>query len=218
MSIRTAEDELFSHWSLDRPGFVQDGVVSEEDYLQSSLKLLFVLKEVNDSNGGGWDLRDFVREGGRRQTWDNITRWVDGIRRLKEEIPWTEHAEVDEEKRCRVLKSIAVVNLKKSPGGHTTDSAALVKIATEDKDFLNRQLALYDPDVIICCGTSLLLHQLTSFCEKPKWRCTYRGVWFHEYKADKYIVSYVHPEARCSPPLLYYGLIDAMREINSQRP
>jgi len=213
MNIGTSEAELFSEWSAKRPGFVADGVVDENAYLQSSPKLLFVLKEVNDPDGGGWDLREFVRDGGRPQTWNNITRWVEGIRRLSDDVPWNELSEVDEERRCKTLRSIAAVNLKKSPGGHTTDSAALVKIAEEDRVFLTRQFSLYDPDVIICCGTSDPFHLLVQFCEQPQWRRTRRGVWFHEHKASKYVVAYSHPEARCASPLLYYGLVDAMREI-----
>jgi len=42
-----------------------------------------------------------MREGCRDQTWNNITRWVEGIRRLPQEIPWHELANVNEERRCR---------------------------------------------------------------------------------------------------------------------
>ncbi len=213
MSIRASEEELFAEWRAKRPGFVADGVADEDAYLQSSRKLLFVLKEVNDVDGGGWDLRKFVRDGGRAQTWNNITRWVEGIRRLTEDIPWNELAEIDEERRRDTLRTIAAINLKKSPGGHTTDLVALAKVAEEDKVLLNRQFSLYDPDVIVCCGTSDTFHLLVSLCAQPQWRCTHRGIWFHEYKAGKYIVAFSHPEARCAPSLLYYGLIDAMREI-----
>ena len=88
MSIRDSEEELFAEWRAKRPGFVSDGVVHEDTYLQSSRKLLFVLKEVNSPGVGDWDLRDFLKRGDRPQTWDNVTRWVEGIRRLTEDIPW----------------------------------------------------------------------------------------------------------------------------------
>lgn len=47
--------------------------------IDSDLKLMIILKEVNDRHGGGWDLRKFLRDGARDQTWNNITRWVRGI-------------------------------------------------------------------------------------------------------------------------------------------
>lgn len=213
MSISQSEENIFAEWRSKRPGFVSDGVVDEAAYLLSSRKLLFVLKEVNDPEGGGWDLRKILREEPRSQTWDNITRWVEGIRRISEDIAWQEFKDVDLARRCKALRSIATVNLKKSPGGHTTDHAELAKIAEEDKLYLNRQFALYTPDIIICCGTSDTFHWLVPICKQPQWQSTHRGIQFHEYSAGKFVVSYLHPSARCSPSILYYGLIDAIREI-----
>jgi hypothetical protein len=207
MSLRAMEEELFAEWRAKRPGFVADGVVAEDAYLQSEQKLLFILKEVNDPDGGDWDLREYLRNGGRSQTWNNITRWVEGIRRPSDDIPWSDLAEIDEERRRETLRSIAAVNLKKTPGGHTTDSPVLAKIAEQDKALLKRQLMLYDPDLIVCCGTSDTFHWLVSLEDEPQWKCTRRGVWFHEHKPGKYVVAYSHP-------LLYYGLVDAMREIS----
>jgi hypothetical protein len=217
MSIRTSEEKLFADWRVNRHGFVSDGVVDEDAYLTSCPKLLFVMKEVNDPDGGDWDLREFVRDGGRWQTWDNISRWVEGIRSLSEDIPWEKLEEVDAERRRRTLRSIAVMNLKKSPGGHTTDSGELAKVAEEDQEFLNKQFALYDADVTICCGTdtSNTFHGLISLGGQPQWKSTRRGTYFHEYRRRKFVVAYSHPEARVASPLLYYGLVDAMREVLS---
>lgn len=219
MGIREKEDELFREWKLKRPGLVADGVVNEDTYLASFPRLLFVLKEVNDTqDGGGWDLRDELKKGGRPQTWDNITRWVEGIRRLPEEIPWGELRDVDEERRCHALSSIAAINLKKSPGSHTADPVALSETAKEDRVFLNRQFAIYEPDLVICCGTSDLLHRLIDF-EPINWRQTRRGIWFHEIKTTKrFVVDYAHPMARVEPCLLYYGLMDAVREFLGSVP
>jgi hypothetical protein len=214
MNIRTAEDQLFAEWRMRRSGLVADGVVDESSYLQSTPKLLFVLKEVNDTGGGGWDLREFLRnDGGRVPTWDAITRWVVGIRRLPEDIPWCELDKITEVQRCATLKSIAAINLKKSPGGHTADDAAIAKVSGEDAAFLKKQCALYRADIIVCCGTGDQFHRVVSICELPEWRRTRRGVWFYEYESSKYVVSYAHPEARCASNFLYYGLIDAIREI-----
>ena len=80
MNITKQEFELFEQWKHSRSGFVFDGVVSECDYIKSNIKLCFVLKEVNDEGGGDWDLREFIQQGARPQTWDNITRWVKCIR------------------------------------------------------------------------------------------------------------------------------------------
>jgi len=102
--IKTKEDVLFAEWCQQRQGFVADGVVDEEVHKMSGIKLLFVLKEVNDPDGGGWDLRDLVREGGRAQTWDNVARWVHGVRNINNVPNWDFYSEIDESFRIEFLK------------------------------------------------------------------------------------------------------------------
>ncbi len=93
----------------------------KKNTFESKIKLLFVLKEVN-SDVGGWDLREYLGERNERpQTWNNITRWVMGIRSLKEDLHWEKLEKIDTKLRIKTLKSIAAINLKKSPGGHTAN-------------------------------------------------------------------------------------------------
>ncbi|MDA3887166.1 MAG: hypothetical protein PF638_16385 [Candidatus Delongbacteria bacterium] len=214
MTIYTDEEELFTEWKKHRTGFVSDGVACEEEYLKSEIKILFVLKEVNDPNGGNWDLREFVRNGGRRQTWNNISRWVQGIRNVNNDMKWSDLANIDP-RRKEILKSIAAINLKKTPGGHTTNKSEMEKIAKEDKEFLNTQFHLYNPDLIICCGSSVTgsFCNLINFKDSSKWKWTSRGVHYLEFDSGKILIDYSHPEARVSDNLLYYGLIDAVKEV-----
>lgn len=214
MSIANKEATLFSDWQENRKGFVSDGLVSESDYLNSNTKICIVLKEVNDPDGGGWDLREFLADGARPQTWNNIARWINGIRNIECDIPWTEFNEISKENRKFFLKSICVINLKKSPGTHTVDNASLNKIASEDCNFIARQFSLYDPDITICGGTGDLFKDVAGF-SKCEWNRTKRGIWWYERAPRKYVIAYCHPEARVDNPLIVYGLIDAVREIYS---
>ena len=69
MIIAVEEESLFQSWRKTRSGFVEDGVVSEQDYRMSSPSIVVILKEVNDPDGDDWDLRQFLRnDGGRPQT------------------------------------------------------------------------------------------------------------------------------------------------------
>lgn len=213
MKLRESEDLLFARWRPNRPRFVADGVADEQAYNTSKPRLVFVLKEVNDPDGGDWDLRQFIYEGGRPQTWDNITRWVEGIRRLDENLPWAILKEISLERRCKALRSIVAINLKKSPGSHTTDQGQLAIVAAEDKAFFNEQFKLYEPNIVICCGVSDTFHWTLQHDAEPRWQATSRGVWFHKSESGRVVVSYSHPEARCADNLLYYGLVDAIREI-----
>ena len=54
--ISEEEDKLFEAWPSRQESFVRDGLVDADEYARSRVKLLFVLKEVNDLDGGGWDL------------------------------------------------------------------------------------------------------------------------------------------------------------------
>ncbi len=212
MRINEQEDLLFAEWREKRPDLVPDGIADESAYLASHFKLLFVLKEVNNFYG---DLRELMREGGRSQTWNNITRWIEGFRNLTSDIPWSQLVSVNEQRRIEAIRTVAAINLKKSPGGHTTELEQFNVVATEDKEFLNRQFNLYHPDIVICCGspTSDAFHRLVDLGGEPSWKMTRRGIWFHEFKPEKYVISYAHPEARVADCLLYYGLVDAVREI-----
>ncbi len=212
MSIYQAEEQLFEQWQGSREGFVRDVVVSETDYLSSRPKIAFILKEVNDPDGGGWDLREFISEGGRPQTWDNITRWVYGIRNLNSIPGWEFYSEITNDFRIETLKSICALNLKKSPGTHTTDHASLNAVANEDKDYVRNQYSIYDPDLTICGGTGDLFKWVAGH-ESKEWRTTKRGIWWYERDNHKYVVAFAHPEARVQSPLLVYGLLDAIHEI-----
>ena len=212
MTIFETEKLLFSDWQENRDGFVRDGVVSETDYSNSTPKIAFILKEVNDPGGGGWDLREFVSEGGRSKTWNNVARWVHGIRNLGSLPNWDFYAEITNEFRIETLKSICAMNLKKSPGTHTTDHASLNAVANEDKEYIRRQYSIYDPDLTICGGTGDLFKSVVGH-ESYKWNTTKRGIWWYERDINKYVVHFAHPEARVHSPLLVYGLLDAIREI-----
>ncbi|WP_069648988.1 hypothetical protein [Caloranaerobacter ferrireducens] len=209
--ITNNENKLFKLWSQNRPGFVSDGVVCEDSYISAKIKIVYILKEVNDIDGGNWDLREFVRNGARANTWNNITRWTLGIINIDKELCWDEIENITIEQRKKYLKSICVINLKKTPGNYVCNEDELCRIAKEDKLYLKKQISLYDPDLIICCGTSDIYHSI--FNEPVEWKRTNRGIWYYEYKKDKYLISYLHPEARVRDNLLFYGLIDAIKEI-----
>ena len=222
VSIFEREQELFERWASDssfvRNGFVRDGVACEETYLESTPKILFVLKETNDPSGRDGDLREFMRNGGTPKTWDNITRWVEGIRNLPNDTPWEMLKCIDEERRKKALRTIAAVNLKKKPGGSTAVYAQLKQAAENDKLYIKEQIKIYNADYIIFCGrdTSDIFHSVVDRRE-VEWRETSRGVLYHESYPDRYVIKYYHPQAHYPHHLLHYGLVDAVREIEKHR-
>lgn len=211
MSIRNAEDEIFARWREVVPSLVKDGVVDEPRFVESSPRLVFVLKEVNDTrDGGGWDLREFLREQWRSQTWLPVSRWVHGIRNLSRDIPWSEVVALSQAESHAALRSICAINVKKSPGGSEAVDAEVHAAARRDRAFLAAQLALYSPAVYVWCGVSPDL----VFGSSLSWQTTGRGVRFAEWtERDSVFIQCSHPLARWPQHLTYYSLMDAVRSI-----
>ncbi len=225
MTISEAESRLFDEWSKVRKPFVSDGVVSEKDYQASSQKIAFILKEVNDEGGGGWDLREFLRnDGGRSQTWDNVTRWVHGMRQLLSRSKWFFYEEISGNLRKETLKSIVAMNLKKSPGGPRTDLQVLKDVATKDAPYIQKQYAIYDPDITICGGDDTADLFQKAVDHQREWRKTgpigagKDEISWYRRNADpekpKYVVAYWHPAAHMNSRDLLSNLLDVVAEIN----
>ena len=70
MSMTEEENTLFERWKEEHSLFVPDGAVDETAFHAASPSILFLMKEVN-SKEGGWDLREFLRGGGRSATWNS---------------------------------------------------------------------------------------------------------------------------------------------------
>ena len=184
MSIRELEEKLFDEWqekekleynNENKKIFVRDGLVDEENYFKAPVKILYLLKEVNGGDKD-WDLREFVKNGGRSATWNNITRWTKGIFRYREELNWSSLEEITEDSREEILKYIIAVNLKKIPGGYTTNYKKLEDFLNKESNvnYLKQQISLYNPDIIICCGTGWWY---SNYIEKDmKWEKTKRGI------------------------------------------
>ncbi len=212
MSITDQEDSLFAKWRQGREHLVTDGVVNEDEYVRSVPRLLFVLKEVNDTkDGGGWDLREYVRNHAQGQTWNNIARWIYGLRNLNQDIPWASISSIDSGRKD-LLQSICVMNLKKSPGGGVANPKVVQEIAQQDKAFLKSQFALYEADIVVCCGTGWLFDELMTI-DNAVLQSTSRGIQYRLMGRGRSVIYYCHPFARVDACLLYYGLVDAAKEI-----
>lgn len=210
MTITEKQNALFEELRKTVPEAVLDGVVEEGEYCSASIRLMFVLKEVNGKTVP--DLCDFLRKGGRPQTWDNIARWIEGILHLEADRPWKYWEQNNQSRRERMLKQICAVNVKKTAGGHTSDRKQVQKAAADNGEILCRQLKLYNPDLIICCGTDGEFVKACYPAQSLEWKQTTRGIWYF-IKDGKTVLSFVHPEARVKDSILHYALMDAVREM-----
>lgn len=207
VEIRNGEEALFNEWRF--PGFISDGVVNPEEYCKSDLRILIVLKEVN--GGKDWDLREFLRNsGGRKQTWGPVARWIKGIRNLPNEFEWDSIKTISEKDRIEYLKDIAAINVKKLAGGAVADGKKIRDFlySENNREYLKRQVNLYKPDLVILGNTGS-----DWYLSSAVWKMTKRGVWYCREDNGTIIIAYNHPDARVGEQFLYYGLMDALREI-----
>lgn len=229
-SITTREDGLFAQWKLDYnksyKGFITDGVFNETAYLESPVKILFILKEAVDEKPACWDLRRAVEDGSVGPTWSNITRWTNAIHLSKtkeRKLAWSDFSQADKIQRKEALQKIVAVNLKKSPGRSVSD---MKEISNEAHPEISAQIALYNPDLVVCCGNTVANIVSQRIFKNPKtdthWQSTDRDVWYFDgQKADAFnkftpIISFHHPQNRISSALMAFSLLDAWNFIQDK--
>ncbi len=210
--LSSEENRLLDEWASSVPGFVRDGCANPERYCAAPVRLLFVLKEVN--GGQDWDLREYMNEGCRPQTWNVIARWIEGIFKIDHDFSWDEMQHDDDNRRKKYIPQVAAVNVKKTSGGSVADTYLINSSVENNKVFLKQQIQLYQADIIILCGTEEQYRTIIN--DKPHWQMTTRGIWYYIDDNNTIVISFSHPEARTKKSFLYYGLIDAVKEIANQ--
>ncbi len=225
MGKREREDKLFSKWEAarkDQNGFIRDGVVCEAAYENSDLKIVVVLKEPNAPGESGWELRDSMTGEKGWRIWNNVARWVYGIRHRTQIPSW---ADLEKETgdfvefRKKWLESICAMNLKKVPGSGAVDYGVLSTVAENNESFIQEQYGIYNPDLTICCGGDsgstgdMFRDAIGHTDEKNRWEQTKRGTWWYEREEKKKVVIFNHPSSRTKDSFMFYGLVDAVNEI-----
>ena len=205
------ERHLLEEWRL-RIGknFIEDGIVDEQCFSQQKCRFVFVLKEANDLR---MSLVEFLRKGAPGNgghTWNPVCRWLT-----------RETSRVfSPQQRAEVLRSIAVMNLKKADrpfdGDYTTHLETLEKAVERDRELIKKQLEIYaqcPPVVFVCCGPGLLsMIQQHVFNQAVIQRKA--PLPFMKPFADRevYFVAFYHPNARQS------GLVEKFNSIRTFLP
>lgn len=196
-------NELFSEWKkkdLHKGNlFITDGIIDDNHWVFSEVKVLFLLKEAYDSKRveGSWDLSTLIRRkkvSGR--TFKPMAQWaygVQGVLKNYEILPFQEDGAAVE----LALLSSAVVNLKKSGGKNKSSSKNLSMYVDEDWDLLSKQIKIISPRIVICGNTWSLVSKKIP-CKKISDRA---------YLSDGVVyINYWHPSNRASNLMNYYSL------------
>lgn len=162
-------EELKASWSrlkkAEDKGFVWDGIIDYDRWMDYDLKLAFMLREAYSDKDEPWDFaaeynsvngRFYIGGRGQQATFNRIEEWsiaLDSAMHLKEKPVREEVALNDYEASRKIMLASAYLNLKKIGGRSSSNISELRSIAKRDKELLLQQLKLISPNIILFCAT-----------------------------------------------------------------
>ena len=147
---------LFTEWKEQKPAeeakrMCLDGIVCEERYDNTNPKILFIAKEPNmGPEEPGSDFREWWGDGEVKYAFSlRLCEWAYGIWNGFPPLEQYDALVDSSNIQSDTIRSIAFMNLKKVGGGGTADAGG-IKAATEaNQCFLQRQISIINPDVIV---------------------------------------------------------------------
>lgn len=163
-------DEWIENSIIDPSGqceSIPDGIVDIQKYIDSKVKILWILKEPYDDvvdgkpYGGGWHyIHDMLNPKNPEQslykklnpsksTFHPIAYVSYSI--LNDFKLWSEMDYIrDDQTIIDAIYSIAIINVKKLPGfSVTSDYSTIIEAYYQNREILHRQIDIYNPDVVI---------------------------------------------------------------------
>lgn len=182
---------------------IEDGVVNWEAYINTSPKILWLLKEAydNDNEGeGGWSLAGlfnidedcykFLKTTSSKKTWYPIIYTSYGI--LNNFMSYDDMDFIEDNiKMISCLKKIAFLNINKFAGKSKSNDSVLGKIFLENQDILKKQIALLNPDIIIGGNTLKFYNKMLGLSNIP-YQTLDSGPKYY-FKDDKLFIDAYHP-------------------------
>lgn len=187
--------------------FISDGIIDEELWNKSKIKILYIFKEAYNSDTGDFDLRNHLSKPLsvlRKKMWWTVSQWTYGVNKIIEGVgvvPFDENFKKNQEMN-KLFHSIAIINIKKSSGKTSSNSSDLAKYVEADWDHLKEEIDEINPDLIIGGSTwPLIQDKFDSMTKEDEWL----------YKADgRYYVDFWHPANQYPNKLNYYSLITVL--------
>ena len=168
--LSAAEPYLMPEIEEPYGGFVRDGIVNLESWKKQKVRICFILNEA----GGRFDMEhypdgfDLAAEWNEKGSFSKfmfkLCVWTKAIQDAFGPPVTYKKAEVSK-MRDDLIRSIAVVNIKKSDGQRRSDFERLFNFAVEDAEELRRELEILNPNIIICCENMKFLRE--PFVPKP---------------------------------------------------
>ena len=211
--------------SSDTMSPIYDGVADVKTYLQSSPKIMWILKEPYDyineetkkPEGGGWTLMEDLENERESPLVQSLPRTIQRIIYSTAGIyTGTEYDDMEyyyQPNMYKYLFQIAYINLSKMPSG--TRSGDMTEKYLIWKDIIFEQIKLYNPEVIIFGNTFQYMKEDLGIKEND-YTSSCPG-WVDIYKNDTRIfVDAYHPGIFCSTKQYVNKLVNIIRETYNQ--
>ena len=202
----------------------------EELWLNAKRRLLILTKDLNDTEA--WNIR---QETGRQNTavfsYQYGAPFIKNLRMWTYGLLHTTSEEVPDFKTVRNMElsgpffetaPIAHVNCKKQCGGSSITNRLLSLYLNDYADFLKKQIALYDANIILCCGCvngkNLILDFVRSQYLTDLQVVPDTGDWIYYSPAtEKWVINSYHPSARIGYEECYVGMMNAFHLALSRK-
>lgn len=197
---------------------------NEETVWNNSVKrILFVLKELNDSNP--YDSRVVVTydpDNGKIPSNRNIKNMLyvtKGIleSRVDKASPFNENDDMNILMKMWDSAAVAKINVKKQPGDSVADTNEIADHMNTYKEFLKQQLQLLDANIIVCCDNRAGILSAIKELVYPHAIQLTNEVWYDKSSGAMLIESY-HTSARISYKSFYdrviNNFVDALARFN----
>jgi hypothetical protein len=205
---------------------------SSEQWDRATKRLLILTKDLHDSDGAWdirydtgrvWDAGKYVVKTSRARFYANLTLWSYALLDACEGNPidiYDMTPSWDELREFYETAPIARVNCKKTLGGKSCPKSELRNHLEIYGDLLQRQMILYDADIILCCGGSDLIKDfvknsyLPDLTKVEDTECLY-----YSPSGKKLVINSYHPSyPGCSTESMYEAMMKDMKIFLDRYP
>lgn len=228
-------NELFENWQSEShnngdndfifDGLMNDAAFSDDDWWNSSLRIVCVSKDPYFSNGDefeegeldGEDYReyDLLEMSVDHRFWRNILSIVYGIIHTDEDgyPDYSEACTYESREDISENTPFALVNIKKQAGDSSVTNKALRRYARIYNDYLSEEVReILNPNVVFCCGTSgIVMDELYGDVDFEQ--IDDDGYIFYSEDEDLLLIAGHHPTARMSNRDMYEHVMNAYSDF-----
>lgn len=196
--------------------FVSDGIIDPDVWfeLDSGKKIMFLLKEAYGEDDD-WSLVDWLnKEIPVHSIWKRVVEWTYAIHNTTSASVCRFDPEEIKKHYNEYLRSIAVVNLRKSSGKSTSDMDVIMEYTINDKCELKEEIEMIDPDIIICGYTIQPLINIFDLDIKQHGNVCDNWYYFTDKikNRKRLIIDYYHPANQYPVLMNYYTIANIYQQ------